>query len=61
PGYFITRKETEDVARRLREAFVFVHEHNKTNGRQRLLDLGLDSETVAKKIIRIYREVLDEK
>lgn len=32
----------------------------RTNGRQRITNLGLDSESIARKIIDIYREVTDD-
>ena len=33
----------------------------KTNGRERILKLALDAETVAKKIINVYEKVLKMK
>ena len=33
----------------------------RTKGRQRILELGLDSKTVADKIINVYKQVLNIK
>ena len=48
-------KETSD---KLREALKFAEKVGRTKGRDRIIGLGLDSETVAKKIISIYKRVL---
>lgn len=58
PGHFITSFEPEDVAEKIKLALKFSAEKGHTNGRQRIIDLGLDSETVAKRIIKVYEEVL---
>lgn len=50
-------KETSD---KLREALEFAEKVGRTKGRERLIKLGLDSETVAKKIIAIYKRVLSD-
>ncbi|MFW5803753.1 MAG: glycosyltransferase family 4 protein [bacterium] len=57
PGHYITNFEPEDVANKIKLALAFKKEYGQTRGRERLLNLGLDSETVAKKIISIYREM----
>jgi hypothetical protein len=33
----------------------------RTNGRKRIIELGLDSDSIAKKIIDVYQEVLYKK
>lgn len=48
-------KETSD---KIREALAFTDQVGRTKGRERIIELGLDSETVAKKIISIYKMVL---
>ncbi|HQG76600.1 MAG TPA: glycosyltransferase family 4 protein [Bacteroidales bacterium] len=59
PGYFITGFEPEDVAKNLRLALDFSKRCRRTNGRQRIIELGLDSDTVAKKLISLYSQVLE--
>ena len=54
-GCYITSFKAEDVADKIKKALQF---GKRTNGRQRIIELGLDSETIAKKIIKVYEEVL---
>jgi teichuronic acid biosynthesis glycosyltransferase TuaC len=56
-GCYITGFESEDVAEKLNKVLEL---GKKTNGRDRILELGLDSETVANKIIEIYSKVLNQ-
>jgi len=46
------------MAEKILKAFKFVEENKRTNGRTRLISLGLDSPNVAQKIISIYKKVL---
>jgi teichuronic acid biosynthesis glycosyltransferase TuaC len=55
PGYFITGFDPMEVAARISAALEFRKSEGMTTGRKRLTDLGLDSESVAKSIINIYR------
>lgn len=54
PGYFISDFSAADTASKITDALDFANKYRKTNGRQRIFHLGLDSSTVAKKIINIY-------
>jgi teichuronic acid biosynthesis glycosyltransferase TuaC len=54
-GYFIATNKPEDVAKNIRMALKY---GKRTNGRERIIALGLDSVTVAKGIIEIYKKVL---
>jgi len=54
-GCYITSYESQDVAKKLDIAFKF---GKRTNGRKRILELGLDSKKVAKRIISIYKNVI---
>jgi len=54
-GCFIISFEPEDVAQKIKTALNF---GKRTNGRQRVIDLGLDSDTQAKKIIALYKEII---
>lgn len=60
PGHFLTSFEDVDVAAKLRMALKFATEKGETSGRQRIMELGLDSETIAKQIISVYESVLDK-
>ena len=59
-GCYITSFEPEDVAEKIKLAVQFAKEKGRTKGRERILELGLDSETVAKKLVNIYKEVLEK-
>lgn len=58
PGYFIAGFTTEDLTRNIKEALDFAYKFNKTNGRQKIIDLGLDSEKIAFRIIEVYKEAI---
>jgi teichuronic acid biosynthesis glycosyltransferase TuaC len=57
-GCYLTGFQPEDVAEKIGLACDFAKTHNRTNGRERIMQLGLDSETVALKIIDVYKSVL---
>jgi len=54
-GCFITSFDPNDVAEKIKSALVF---DKRTKGRERIIELGLNSNTVAKRIINIYEEVV---
>ncbi|MCD4664658.1 MAG: glycosyltransferase family 4 protein [Bacteroidales bacterium] len=58
PGHFITGFEPEDVAEKIKMALEFSEKYGRTNGRKRIMELGLDAETVANKIIDIYKKAI---
>lgn len=58
PGHFVTNFTPEDVAEKIKMALEFSEKHSHTQGRVRLMELGLDAETVAQKIISVYQSVL---
>ncbi|MEI6752115.1 MAG: glycosyltransferase [Paludibacter sp.] len=55
-GCYITTYEPSDVAEKLILAFDF---GKRTEGRKRIVELGLDSETVAKKILDVYNKTIN--
>lgn len=56
-GCYITSFNPEDVAEKIIKVFDF---GQKTNGRDRIVELGLDTKTVAKKIIKVYQNILNK-
>jgi len=60
-GCFITFYDPDDVTAKLRMALDFSTTHGRTQGRDRIIELGLDSETIVKRIIGIYESVLKRK
>src|SRR4030042_4531165 len=55
-GYYISSFDPGELAEKIKLAIVFREKHRQTNGRDRISELGLDSETVAKKIIDVYKK-----
>lgn len=58
PGCYLAHHDPADFAEKLRWALQFAREKGRTRGRERLLELGLDAESVARRIEGIYRQVL---
>lgn len=54
-GHYICTFDPEDVADKLDKAFQF---NSRTDGRKRILELGLTNDEVAKKVKEVYSEVL---
>jgi teichuronic acid biosynthesis glycosyltransferase TuaC len=55
-GCYISKSEPQDVCLKLKNALEF---EGRTNGREKLVSMGLDSDTVAKKIKKIYEDLLE--
>ncbi|MCX6266802.1 MAG: glycosyltransferase [Bacteroidetes bacterium] len=55
-GCFLTSFDSNNFAEKLKMGLDFSAKFNKTTGRSRLIDLGLDSVTIAKKLIKIYNK-----
>jgi len=60
PGCFLCSFKKEDVAEKIQLAIQFNKSKDSTNGRARILQLGLDTANVAERIIKIYNKVLSE-
>lgn len=54
-GCYLCSYAPEDVAEKIKIALDF---GKKTNGRKRIIELGLDSKTIAKKIIKTYKSIM---
>lgn len=61
PGHFITSFDSNDIADKVSYALDFSKNQISTNGRNRIIDLGLDSETIANKIYTLYKSILKKK
>ncbi len=57
-GCFVTSSDPEDVAVKIESALKFVKLKVRTNGRLRIIELGLDADSVAEKLIALYENVL---
>ena len=54
---YLTSYDAKDIAEKLR---IVLADGRRTNGRDKILKMGLDSESVAKKIVEIYKSVLSK-
>lgn len=59
PGHFIVNFDPQDVADKIKLALKYVEERKRTNGRQRILELGLDINTIAQRILNVYKSVIN--
>jgi len=59
-GHFITTYDANNVAEDIARALQYSKAKKNTHGRQRIIDLELDSESIAKKLIWIYSKVLKD-
>jgi teichuronic acid biosynthesis glycosyltransferase TuaC len=57
-GCYLTSFDPQDVAAKIELALEFSQNHKQTTGRERILELGLDSETTARKVLEVYKKVL---
>jgi len=55
PGCYIASFDPKDFAEKICMALPVSEIDGRTNGRQRIIDLGLDMDTVAKKIVDVYK------
>jgi teichuronic acid biosynthesis glycosyltransferase TuaC len=57
-GYLLTDFNPVDVANKIKLALEFSEKYLQTSGRQRIIELGLDSGSISKRMISIYQQVL---
>jgi len=57
-GCYIASFDPRDFAKKIILVLEFSKKKGRTNGRERIIKLGLDSNTVANRIIEMYRKVL---
>ena len=57
-GCYITSSNPVGVAQKVMLALEFSEKNSRTKGRERIMELGLDSDTIAAKIIAVYKKVL---
>lgn len=54
-GHYICSFDPKDVAEKVEKALIFT---GRTKGRERIIELGLTNDIVAKKLIEIYKNIL---
>ena len=52
--YVVRTREPKDIAKALQQAIDF---EGKTNGRERIIEMGLSNEQVAKRLMEVYEEI----
>lgn len=57
-GCYLSSFDVRNVTDQLEEALLFADTHNRTKGRGRIIELGLDSDSIAKKLLSIYDEIV---
>lgn len=57
-GCYLTSYKPQDIAEKIKLALEFGDTIGRTNGRERIIYLGLDSKTISEEIINIYKKVL---
>ncbi len=57
-GCYIASFNPKDVTKKIVMALDFSEKKGRTRGRDRIIELGLDAETVAKQIIEVYKKLL---
>lgn len=55
-GCYITTYDANDIAEKLQQAISFI---GRTNGPQRIVDLGLSNKIIAHRILEIYKKVIE--
>ena len=60
-GYFISENNLNDFSESISKAYTFVKDKGETKGRERIKYLKLDTESVAKNICCLYKEILNNK
>lgn len=57
-GCYISTYDTYRYSRDIQKALDYLAQYGKTDGRQRIFDLGLDLPTIAGKVYQVYKDVL---
>ncbi len=57
-GCYIVSFDPEDVAVKLKMALEFSEQKGQSKGRDKIIELGLNSKTIAKRIISVYNAIL---
>jgi teichuronic acid biosynthesis glycosyltransferase TuaC len=59
-GCYITTFDPSDIAEKISLALQFSQTKGRTNGRERIIKLGLDTESIAKRIFEVYMKILNK-
>ncbi len=56
-GCYLAERHSQELAEKLKQAM----QHSRTNGKNRIIELGLENETIARQLIQIYDNVRKNK
>jgi glycosyltransferase involved in cell wall biosynthesis len=59
-GCFIAGFDSNDFSKKIIDALNCTSSYRQPNGLKRIIELGLDSESIAKRIIELYKNILNE-
>lgn len=59
-GCYITSFNLKECTEKIKKAIIFSQTRGSTNGRERIIKIGLDNSLIAKKITKIYNSVLND-
>ena len=59
PGCFLASFDPSDFAEKIEKAITFSKQNGRTRGRTRIVELSLDSQAIAKKLINVYKKVVE--
>ena len=57
-GTYLSSYDPKNVAEKIQLALEFAATKGRTNGRERIIELGLDNQQIAQRIYKVYQEVL---
>lgn len=57
-GCYVANFDIKDMSNKIASAILFSKEKGRTNGRSRIIELGLDSQSIARRILSLYYNVL---
>jgi len=59
-GCYVTSFDPDDVAEKIKLTLEFAEKEGRTRGRERIIKLGLDLDSVAEKIIELYKGMIKQ-
>ena len=57
-GCYVSDFSTEVFSKKIKLALEFSKKNNRTSGRERILDLGIDTDSIAKRIVKLYAQLI---
>jgi glycosyltransferase involved in cell wall biosynthesis len=57
-GCYLTSFDEIELTEKVKMAIEFANSKEHTRGRERIIEMGLDSKTIAGRIIKVYNKVL---